>query len=73
MSQVPVEFKDKKATQYHFYTRNLIVKHLSSSEFDAVLVECVKPCMLGQIALDKIRAANIHIDSKEYLIIRNNN
>ena len=73
MSQVPEEFKSKQATQYHFYARELIVEHLSSEEFEAALIECVKPCALGQINLDKIKAASIHIDAKEYLIIRNNN
>ena len=73
MSQVPMEFRDKKSIQYHFYTKDLIVKHLDSGEFEAILIECVRPCALGQIALNRIRAASIHIDGREYLIIRNNN
>lgn len=73
MSQVPGEFQGKKANQYHFYPRGITIIHLFSSEFEATLIECVRPCAQGQIKLGKIKAANLQIGSKEYLIIRKDN
>lgn len=72
MSQVPGEFQGKEANQYHFYPRGVTVKHLTSDEFDATLIECVKPCTQGQIKIEKIKAASIQIEGKEYLVIRDN-